>query len=43
LIAGKGHEQKQIFRDRIIPFNDREVARDVMAKIMGVERMVGVG
>lgn len=26
LIAGKGHEQRQIFRDLIIPFSDREVA-----------------
>lgn len=35
LIAGKGHEQKQIFRDRVIPFSDREVAEDVLSKIKG--------
>ena len=27
LIAGKGHETYQIFRDRVIEFDDREVAR----------------
>ena len=26
LIAGKGHEREQSFRDRVIPFEDREVA-----------------
>jgi UDP-N-acetylmuramoyl-L-alanyl-D-glutamate--2,6-diaminopimelate ligase len=30
LIAGKGHECKQIFRDLIIPFSDRETARDIL-------------
>jgi len=30
LIAGKGHERKQIFRDLIIPFSDREAARDIL-------------
>ncbi len=30
LIAGKGHEQRQIFRDRIVPFSDREVSIDIL-------------
>jgi UDP-N-acetylmuramoyl-L-alanyl-D-glutamate--2,6-diaminopimelate ligase len=30
LIAGKGHENYQIFRDRTIHFDDREVARSVL-------------
>jgi UDP-N-acetylmuramoyl-L-alanyl-D-glutamate--2,6-diaminopimelate ligase len=31
LIAGKGHETYQIFKDRTIHFDDREVAREVLA------------
>jgi UDP-N-acetylmuramoyl-L-alanyl-D-glutamate--2,6-diaminopimelate ligase len=30
LLAGKGHETYQIFRDRTIHFDDREVAREVL-------------
>ena len=30
LIAGKGHETYQIFKDRTIHFDDREVARQVL-------------
>src|SRR5712691_11511912 len=33
LIAGKGHEQGQEFADRMIPFDDREVARDVLRRL----------
>jgi len=30
LIAGKGHETYQVLKDEIIPFDDREVARQVL-------------
>jgi UDP-N-acetylmuramoyl-L-alanyl-D-glutamate--2,6-diaminopimelate ligase len=33
VIAGKGHEQGQEFADRIVPFDDREVARDVLRRL----------
>jgi len=32
LIAGKGHETEQIFRDRTIPFDDAEVATSWLAR-----------
>ncbi|MCG0238962.1 MAG: UDP-N-acetylmuramoyl-L-alanyl-D-glutamate--2,6-diaminopimelate ligase [Firmicutes bacterium] len=38
LIAGKGHETYQIFKDRTIPFDDREVARQVLAEQMARRR-----
>jgi UDP-N-acetylmuramoyl-L-alanyl-D-glutamate--2,6-diaminopimelate ligase len=31
LIAGKGHEDYQILKDKTIPFDDREVARECLA------------
>lgn len=34
LIAGKGHETYQIFRDRRIHFDDREVAREALRKVV---------
>ena len=33
VIAGKGHEQGQEFADRTIPFDDREVARDLLRRL----------
>jgi UDP-N-acetylmuramoyl-L-alanyl-D-glutamate--2,6-diaminopimelate ligase len=33
VIAGKGHEQGQEFADRTIPFDDRDVARDVLRRL----------
>ena len=32
LIAGKGHEKYQQIQDRVIPFDDSEVARDALAR-----------
>lgn len=33
LIAGKGHERMQIFRDTIIPFSDRDASRDILGNM----------
>jgi len=38
LIAGKGHEDYQIFADRTIHFDDREVAAAVLGEIEGEPR-----
>ncbi len=38
LVAGKGHEDYQIFRDRTIHFSDQEVVREVLADLsLGAE------
>ncbi len=33
-IAGKGHETYQVLRDRTLPFDDRQVARDVLGRLL---------
>lgn len=32
LIAGKGHEKYQIIKDKISPFNDKEVVKEILAR-----------
>ena len=42
LLAGKGHETYQIFKDRTIHFDDREVARDAL-RAFGYRRKESAG
>ncbi|MEW6201695.1 MAG: UDP-N-acetylmuramoyl-L-alanyl-D-glutamate--2,6-diaminopimelate ligase [bacterium] len=41
VIAGKGHETYQIFKDRTIHFDDREVARSILRERFSGKRSVG--
>jgi UDP-N-acetylmuramoyl-L-alanyl-D-glutamate--2,6-diaminopimelate ligase len=33
LIAGKGHETYQIFRDKTVGFDDRQIAREILGEL----------
>lgn len=37
VVAGKGHESGQIFPDRVIPFDDRQVVRECLREVTGAE------
>jgi UDP-N-acetylmuramoyl-L-alanyl-D-glutamate--2,6-diaminopimelate ligase len=38
VVAGKGHEQGQVFANVVVPFDDREVLRSAIARVAGVPR-----
>jgi UDP-N-acetylmuramoyl-L-alanyl-D-glutamate--2,6-diaminopimelate ligase len=43
LIAGKGHEQTQTIGEQILPFDDRDVAREALAAVVGAGGAGGAG
>lgn len=40
IIAGKGHEGYQVFKDRVVPFSDRQVAAELVAKMLEENRCI---
>jgi len=43
VVAGKGHETEQVFADRTIPFDDREVAREALRRRFRPSARIGGG
>jgi UDP-N-acetylmuramoyl-L-alanyl-D-glutamate--2,6-diaminopimelate ligase len=37
VVAGKGHESGQIFADKVVPFDDRQVVREGLKEVAGAE------